>query len=110
MLAREFGASEVWLFARRPGARHEDSDIDLLVVRPARADSPRPSVEARPCLSRHGIRRPFDPLVLTPERWREAQQRPVGVYEEVLQQGRKPYEGCPRSARELVSARPPRSR
>ncbi len=94
MLAREFGACEVWLFGSAArGTTSEDSDIDLLVVRPARADSPRPSVEARLCLSRHGIRRPFDLLVLTPERWREARQRPVGVYEEVLQHGRKLYEG-----------------
>lgn len=94
VLAREFGACEVWLFGSAArGTTSEDSDIDLLVVRPARADSPRPSVEARLCLSRHGIRRPFDLLVLTPERWREAQQRPVGVYEEVLQHGRKLYEG-----------------
>jgi len=94
VLAREFGASEVWLFGSAArGTSTEDSDIDLLVVRSARADSPRPSVEARLCLSRHGIRRSFDLLVLTPERWREAQQRPVGVYEEVLQHGRKLYEG-----------------
>ena len=94
VLAREFGACEVWVFGSAArGTTSEDSDIDLLVVRPARADSPRPSVEARLFLSRHGIRRPFDLLVLTPERWREAQQRPVGVYEEVLQHGRKLYEG-----------------
>lgn len=94
VLAREFGASEVWLFGSAArGTSTEDSDIDLLVVRPARPDSPRPSVEARLCLSRHGIRRPFDLLVLTPERWREVQRRPVGVYEEVLQHGRRLYEG-----------------
>jgi predicted nucleotidyltransferase len=90
VLAREFGATEVWLFgSAASGATTEESDIDLLVVRPARLDSPRPSVEARLCLSRRGIHRPFDLLVLTPERWREAQQRPVGVYQEVLQHGRK---------------------
>jgi len=94
VLAREFGASEVWLFGSAArGTTSEDSDIDLLVVRPARADLLRPSVEARLSLSRHGIRRPFDLLVLTPERWNEAQQRPVGVYEEVLQHGLKRYDG-----------------
>jgi len=94
VLAREFGAREVWLFgSAATGATDEDSDIDLLVVRPARADSPRPSVEARLCLSRHGIHRPFDLLVLTPERWREVQRRPVGVYEEVLKHGLKLYDG-----------------
>jgi len=94
VLAREFGAVEVWLFGSAArGTTTEDSDIDLLVVRPPRPDSPRPSVEARLCLSRHGIHHPFDLLVLTPERWRQAQERPVGVYEEVLQHGLKLYEG-----------------
>jgi predicted nucleotidyltransferase len=73
VLAREFGASEIWLFGSAArGTTTQASGIDLLVVRPARADSPRPSVEARLCLSRHGIHHPFDLLVLTPERWREA--------------------------------------
>jgi predicted nucleotidyltransferase len=90
VLVREFGATEVWLFGSAArGTTTEESDIDLLVVRPARLDWPRPSVEARLCLSRGGIHRPFDLLVLTPERWQEAQRRPVGVYEEVLQHGRK---------------------
>ena len=93
-LARDFGASEVWLFgSSATGATDADSDIDLLIVRPARPDSPRPSVEARLCLSRHGIRRPFDLLVLTPERWREVRRHPVGVYEDVLKRGTKLYEG-----------------
>ena len=90
VLAREFGATEVWLFGSAArGTTTEESDIDLLVVRPARLDSRRPSVEARLCLSRRGIHRPFDLLVLTPECWQEAQERPVGVYQEVLQYGRK---------------------
>jgi predicted nucleotidyltransferase len=102
VLAREFGASEIWLLGSAArGATTEDSDIDLLVVRPARADSPRPSVEARLCLSRHGIHHRFDLLVLTPERWRQVQERPVGVYDlagpglagEALQHGLKLYEG-----------------
>src|SRR5215471_375065 len=90
VLAREFGATEVWLFGSAArGTMTEDSDIDLLVVRSARLDSLRPSLEARLCLSRRGIHHPFDLLVLTPERWQEAQQRPVGVYQDVLQHGRK---------------------
>lgn len=93
-LTREFGASEVWLFGSNSSNTSDaQSDIDLLVVRSERGDCPRPSVEARLCLSRHGIRHPFDLLVLTPERWREAQRRPVGIYEEVLKRGVKLYEG-----------------
>ncbi|MBI4027597.1 MAG: nucleotidyltransferase domain-containing protein [Verrucomicrobia bacterium] len=87
-LTREFGATEVWLFgSAATGVATEHSDIDLLVVRPARANSPRPSVEARLCLSRAGLRRPFDLLVLTPERWQEARHRPTGVYEEIVNHG-----------------------
>ncbi len=93
VLAGEFGADEVWLFGScAAGEPDKDSDIDLLVVRPERSDSPRPSIEARLALSRNGIHRPFDLLVLTPERWREAKARPAGVYAEVLQRGVKLHE------------------
>lgn len=38
VLTREFGATEVWLFgSAATGVATEHSDIDLLVVRPARA-------------------------------------------------------------------------
>lgn len=88
VLTDDFGASEVWLFGSvATGTATEHSDIDLLVVRSARANSPRPSVEARLCLSRAGLRRPFDLLVLTPERWQEVRRRPVGVYEEIVNHG-----------------------
>ena len=94
VLAREFGASEIWLFGSTgTDTADEHSDIDLLVVRTGRDHSLRPSVEARLCLSRRGIRRPFDLLVLTPERWRAARERPAGVYQEVLKHGRRLYEG-----------------
>ena len=58
-LADDFGASEIWLFGSYAvGTADEHSDIDLLVVRAERPDCPRPSVEARLCLSRRGIHRP----------------------------------------------------
>jgi predicted nucleotidyltransferase len=92
-LAEDFGAQEVWLFGSvAAGQGTEHSDIDLLVVRPARPGSPRPSVEARLCLFRRGISHPFDLLVLTPEGWSQARQHPFGVYEEVLTHGIKLYE------------------
>jgi len=94
VLVHDFGASEVWLFgSAATGTADEHSDIDLRVVRSARDNSPRPSVEARLCLSRHGLRRPFDLLVLTPERWREVRRNPVGVYEEIVKRGVKLHEG-----------------
>ena len=94
VLTRDFGATEVWLFGSvATGTATAHSDIDLLVVRPTHGGSPRPSVEARLCLSRAGLRRPFDLLVLTPERWREARRHPVGVYEEVVNHGVKLHEG-----------------
>jgi predicted nucleotidyltransferase len=92
-LAEDFGAQEIWLFgSMATGQSTEHSDIDLLVVRPARPGSLRPSVEARLCLFRRGICHPFDLLVLTPERWSQARQNPFGVYEEVLTRGVKLYE------------------
>lgn len=94
VLTHDFGATEVWLFGSAiTGVATERSDIDLLVVRPARAGSPRPSVEARLCLSQAGLRRPFDLLVLTPERWREARRHPVGVYEDIVNHGVPLHEG-----------------
>jgi len=92
-LTEDFGASEIWLFGSWvENAADAHSDIDLLVVRPARAASRRPSVEARLCLFRHGIQKSFDLIVLTPERWQEAQRKPFGVYSEVLKSGTKLYE------------------
>ncbi len=89
-LTEDFGASEIWLFGSwAENTMGPHSDIDLLVVRPARVESPRPSVEARLCLFQSGIRQPFDLIVLTPERWQEAQRKPFGVYEDVLERGIK---------------------
>lgn len=92
-LAQDFGAAEIWLFgSAAAGLNDEHSDIDLLVVRERRPDCPRPSVEARLCLSRCGVHQSFDLLVLTPEQWRAAKHQPFGVYDEVLRRGRKLYE------------------
>ncbi len=89
-LTSDFGATEVWLFgSSASGGAGEHSDVDLLVIRPERPDTPRPSVEARLCLFRHGIHCSFDLLVLTPERWRQVRERPVGVYEEIVRHGIK---------------------
>lgn len=93
-LTEEFGATEIWLFGSWVGnTADKHSDIDLLVIRPARKGSPRPSLEARLCLSRRGIHRPFDLIVLTPKRWQEAKKKPFGVYGEILERGAKLYEG-----------------
>jgi len=93
VLSDEFGAEEVWLFGScATGGSDEHSDIDLLVIRPERPGSTRPAVEARLALSRNGIHRPFDLLVLTPERWREAKARPSGVYADVLRRGVRLHE------------------
>jgi predicted nucleotidyltransferase len=92
-LSADFGASEIWQFGSScTGTDDEHSDIDLLIVRPARPESTRPSVEARLCLYRHGIHHPFDLMVLSPERWQEIKCRPVGIYREVLEHGEKIYE------------------
>jgi predicted nucleotidyltransferase len=94
VLADDFGADEIWLFGScAAGTADEHSDIDLLVVRPERADTPRPGVEARLCLSRHGVHRPFDLLVLTPARWRAVKERPAGVYADILERGIRLHEG-----------------
>ncbi|MBI4468451.1 MAG: nucleotidyltransferase domain-containing protein [Acidobacteria bacterium] len=93
-LTSDFGATEVWLFgSSASGTAGEQSDVDLLLICPERPETPRPSVEARLCLFRHGIHCPFDILVLTPERWRQIQERPAGVYQEIIEHGIKLYEG-----------------
>ncbi len=91
-LVRDFGAAEVWLFGSAArGQTSEHSDIDLLVVREARPDCPRPGVEARLCLARRNLRRPFDLLVVTPERWQQVKARPFGVFEDILAHGQQLY-------------------
>lgn len=93
VLAKDFDAEEIWLFGScATGTTDDDSDIDLLVVRPPRPDSARPGVEARLCLSRRGIAHPFDLLVITPERWQAERAHPFGVFEEIVHHGIKLYE------------------
>jgi predicted nucleotidyltransferase len=91
-LIDEFGAEEIWVFGSCAGGKPtRDSDLDLMVVRSARPDCPRPSWEALRVIRPHHKVFGIDLFVITPELWSQRRLRPNGVYLDVVRHGIRVY-------------------
>jgi len=87
-LIERFGAHEIWLFGScARGNPRADSDVDLVVVRPADSSAPNPNYEARLVVSRIKGRLPMDILVVTPGQWRRQRADPQGVFIDAVERG-----------------------
>ena len=91
-LIDNFGAQEIWVFGSCAyGHPTRDSDVDMMIVRSAQPGCLRPSWEAlRVIRPYHGLMG-IELFVITPELWRQRQQRPNGVYLDVVRHGRLIY-------------------
>ena len=90
-LIRDFGAEEIWVFgscARSHPNRH--SDVDLMIVRSARTNCLRPSLEALRVIRPFHIF-PMDLFVIVPDLWAARRQKPQGVYLDIVRNGKRIY-------------------
>lgn len=90
-LIQEFGAEEIWVFgscARGQPTWH--SDVDLMIVRQARPDCPRPSLEALQVIRPFHIF-PIDLFVIRPDLWAARRLKPQGVYLDIVRNGQRIY-------------------
>ena len=91
-LVRNMPVEEIWLFgSQAKGNAGADSDLDLLLVLDDQHGLVRPARRAlqvlRPIRQSQGV-----DLVAIPRRtWQERCARPVGIYADILQHGRRIY-------------------
>lgn len=91
-LIQEYQPQQIILFGSlAAGEAHEDSDIDLLIIKETGETPLDRRVRVRRLVSRRDRRVPFSPLVLTPQEL--AQRLALGdpFYQEIMQRGKVLY-------------------
>lgn len=92
-LTSKLPVEEIWLFGScARGTATDQSDVDLLTVLPDDHGVDRPSLAAVRAISRERAGLDADVIVITRAAWENHKQRPFGLYQGILDEGRCIFE------------------